>query len=297
MDYLRVMYALLYYLFILPISLLPFQLMYRLSDFFFLVVYYLIPYRKQLVLENLRRAFPEKSEKELLVIRRRFYRHFCDLVVESLKTFTASPKSIRNRVELVNLELIDRLYREGKSVILATGHYANWEWPAITLPYHSDHTATGIYKKLSNPFFDRRLQRSRSRFGLKLMSTKEVAQFFSDHDEELCTYGFINDQSPSDPRRGHWMKFLNQDTCMLMGVESYAVKYDFPVVYVMITKKKRGYYRLEYRLVSEQPRTEQKYAITEACARINESIIREEPAYWLWTHRRWKHKRPSTNSV
>jgi KDO2-lipid IV(A) lauroyltransferase len=286
------MYALLYYIFILPVSLLPFPLLYLLSDFLFVVLFYLLPYRKRLVLENLRRSFPEKSDAELLQIRRRFYRHFCDMVVESLKTFTASPASIRARVELVNLELIDRLYKDGKSVILATGHYANWEWPAITLPYHSAHTATGIYKKLSNPFFDGKLQRSRSRFGLKLMSTREVAQFFSAHEKELCTYGFINDQSPSDPRRGHWMEFLHQDTCMLLGVETYAVKYDFPVVYVMITKKRRGYYRLEYRLVSEHPRQEPQFAITEACARINEAIIREEPAYWLWTHRRWKHKRP-----
>ncbi|MFM2206354.1 MAG: hypothetical protein RL213_329 [Bacteroidota bacterium] len=286
------MYALLYYLLILPVSLLPFPLLYLLSDFLFIILFYLLPYRKRLVLENLRRSFPEKGEKELLQIRRRFYRHFCDMVVESLKTFTASPASIRARVELVNLELIDRLYKDGKSVILATGHYANWEWPAITLPYHSAHTATGIYKKLSNPFFDRKLQRSRSRFGLKLMSTREVAQFFSTHEKELCTYGFINDQSPSDPRRGHWMEFLHQDTCMLLGVETYAVKYDFPVVYVMITKKRRGHYRLEYRLVSEHPRKEPQFAITEACARINEAIIREEPAYWLWTHRRWKHRRP-----
>ncbi|MFM2135746.1 MAG: hypothetical protein RL021_1146 [Bacteroidota bacterium] len=290
------MSAVLYYLFIFPVSLLPFPLLYLLSDFLFLIVYYAVPYRKKLVLENLRRSFPEKAESELLAIRREFYRHFCDLVVESLKTFSASPQSIRSRVELVNLELIDRLYKEGRSVILATGHYANWEWPAITLPFHSAHTATGIYKKLSNPFFDRKLQQSRSRFGLKLMSTKEVAQFFAAHEKACCTYGFINDQSPSDPRRGHWFRFLNQDTCLLMGVESYAVKYDFPVVYVVITKKRRGHYRLEYRMVSEHPRTEPKYAITEACSRINESIIRQSPAYWLWTHRRWKHKKVSDNA-
>lgn len=285
------MYAVLYYLIILPISLLPFPLLYMLSDFLFLIVYYAVPYRKGLVLDNLRRSFPDKTEVELLAIRREFYRHFCDLVVESLKTFSASPETIRSRVELVNLELIDRLYQEGKSVILATGHYANWEWPAITLPFHSSHTATGIYKQLSNPFFDRKLQQSRSRFGLKLMSTREVAQFFAAHEHERCTYGFINDQSPSDPRRGHWFRFLHQDTCLLMGVESYAVKYDFPVVYVVITKKRRGHYRLEYRMVSAHPRTEPKYAITEKCSLINESVIRQEPAYWLWTHRRWKHKR------
>jgi KDO2-lipid IV(A) lauroyltransferase len=288
----RIFSALLYYGLIIPISLLPFWVLYRISDLMFLIIYYLLPYRKKLVLENLRRSFPEKQEKELLVIRRAFYRHFCDLVVESLKTFTASPAAIQKRVELINLELLERFYQEGKSVILATGHYANWEWPAITLPFHSSHTATGIYKKLSNRFFDDKLQRSRSRFGLKLMSTKEVQHFFVRHEKELCTYGFINDQSPSDPRRGHWIKFLNQDTCMLMGVEAYAVKYNLPVAYAVITKKKRGYYRYEYKLITDQPGATEKYTITEACARMNESIIRNTPAYWLWTHRRWKHKRP-----
>jgi len=285
--------ALLYYGIIIPISLLPFWLLYRLSDLMFIIIYYVAPYRKKLVLENLRRSFPDKNEAELRHIRKDFYRHFCDLVVESLKTFTASPAAIQRRVELVNLELLERLYKEGKSVILATGHYANWEWPAITLPFHSSHTATGIYKKLSNPFFDNKLQRSRSRFGLKLMSTKEVQQFFAKHEKNLCTYGFINDQSPSDPRRGYWMTFLNQNTCMLMGVESYAIKYNLPVAYAVITKKKRGYYRYEYKLITDNPGVTEKYAITEACARMNESIIRNAPAYWLWTHRRWKHKRPA----
>ena len=285
--------AIVYYLILIPVSLLPFPLLYLFSDIIFFLLYYVFPYRKKLVLDNLKRSFPEKSEAELKLIRKKFYRHFCDLVVESLKTFTASGAAIQKRVKLMNPELVEQFYSKGKSVILVTGHYANWEWPAITLPFHSSHTATGIYQPLTNPFFNRRLQISRSRFGLKLMSTKEVQRFFAEHENELCTYGFISDQSPSDPRRGHWMRFLNQDSCMLMGVESYAVKYDMPVVYAMITQEKRGHYKLEYRLVAEHPRQKAKYEITEACARINESIIRERPALWLWTHRRWKHKRPS----
>ncbi|MFM8432656.1 MAG: lysophospholipid acyltransferase family protein [Bacteroidota bacterium] len=288
----RFLSPLIYFLVILPVSLLPFPLLYGLSDLLFLVLYHLTPYRKKLVLENLQRSFPEKTEKELRTIRRRFYRHFGDLVVESIKTFTASRKSIERRVELENVELLESLYSKGKSVILASGHYANWEWPALTLPFHSSHTATGIYKKLSNPFFDKLLQRSRSRFGLKLMSTREVQTFFQEHADERCTYGFINDQSPSDPRRGHWTIFLNQDTCLLMGVETYAKKYDMPVVYADIRKTRRGHYKLTYRLVTAEPLLTKEFEITEACSAINESIICEEPAYWLWTHRRWKHRRP-----
>lgn len=284
--------ALLYYLVLIPISLLPFPLLYGLSDFVFFILYYVFPYRKKVVMQNLRKSFPEKDEVELLKIQKEFYHHFCDLIFESLKIFTASNKAILDRVELVNAELLEEFYRNKKSLILVTGHYANWEWPAVTLPFHSSHTGTGIYKKLSSAFFDQRLRNTRARFGTKLMSTKEVATFFEEHKEQLCTYGFINDQSPSDPKKGHWMKFLNQDTCMLTGVERYAVKYNYPVLYGVITKKKRGYYRMEYKLISDDPSITKPNEITEKCSFLNEEIIRQAPAYWLWTHRRWKHKRP-----
>lgn len=287
----RLLSALLYYLVLLPVSLLPFPLLYGLSDGLFILLWYLLPYRKKIVLQNLRNSFPEKSEREIRAIARDFYAHLCDLIVESLKTFTASPATIRKRVNLVNPELLEHYYKLNKSLILVTGHHANWEWPAITLPFHSSHTATGIYKQLSNPYFDLRLRRTRAKFGLKLMSTREVAEFFEAHQSDCCTYGFINDQSPSKPSKGYWTRFLNQDTCVLLGAENYAMKYDFPVLYGMITKTGRGKYRLEYKLISEHPATEPRFAITEACVRINESIIRSQPQYWLWSHRRWKHKK------
>ena len=122
------------------------------------------------------------------------------------------------------------------------------------------------------------------------MSTKEVSAFFENHKNDLCTYGFINDQSPTDPKKGHWMTFLNQPTCMLTGAERYAVMYDYPVLYGAITKVKRGFYKIEYIKVSDSSADEKPYAITEKCARINETLILAEPAYWLWTHKRWKHK-------
>ncbi len=283
--------ALFFYLFLIPLSLLPFPLMYALSDLTFLVLYYIIPYRKKVVLNNLRNSFPEKSETELKVICRRFYRHFSDIIFESLKTFTVSSSALLKRVQLKNVDLLENYYKQGKSLILVTGHYGNWEWPAMTLPYHSSHKGTGIYQRLSNPFFDKKLRSTRARFGMKLMSTKEVAAFFEDHRNELCTYGFINDQSPSDPKKGHWMKFLNQDTSTFLGVEKYALKFNYPVIYGVIKKISRGHYQLEYRLVCDNPASTKPFEITETCSRINEKSILEDPAYWLWTHKRWKHKR------
>jgi Kdo2-lipid IVA lauroyltransferase/acyltransferase len=282
--------AVLFYLVILPISWLPFPLLYGLSDFLFVVFYYLTPYRKKVVLQNLRSSFPEKSEKEIKDISKKFYKHFCDIVVETLKLFSASQHDIESRIKLVNADLLDDYYKKGKSLILVTGHYANWEWPAVTLTSHSKHKGTGIYKKLSSKFFDKKLRQTRARFGMELMSTKEVTEFFENHRNKLCAYGFINDQSPSDPRKGHWMPFLNQPTCMLLGAEKYAIKYDYPVLYGAITREKRGRYKIEYIKVSDLPSAEKPFAITEKCAQINETLIRQDPAYWLWTHRRWKHK-------
>ncbi len=283
--------ALLFYLVIIPVSLLPFPLLYGLSDFTFILLYYIFPYRKKIVIQNLRRSFPKKSDEEIKKISRKFYHHFCDLIFESLKIFTAGEQAILNRVKLMNGDLLENYFKQGKSLILATGHYANWEWPAVTLPFHSSHKGTGIYQKLSNPFFDLKLRQTRARFGMKLMSTKEVAAFFEDHQKEICTYGFINDQSPSDPKKGLWTKFLNQDTCLFVGVEKYAMMYNYPVLYGVITKKGRGNYSIEYKLVSENPSVTKPFEITESCSRINEQLIRTAPEYWLWTHRRWKHKK------
>lgn len=241
-------------------------------------------------MKNLKSSFPEKSNAELKKIMKDFYRHFCDLILETLKLFSANQKTIEGRIQLVNAGLLNYYYDQGRSVILTTGHYANWEWPAVTLVSHSNHKGTGIYQRLSSKFFDNKLRQTRARFGMELMSTREVGGFFESHINQLCSYGFINDQSPSDPKKGHWMTFLNQPTNMLTGAERYAVKYNYPVLYGAITKVKRGYYRIEYILVSENPANEKPFAITEKCAFLNEELIKKDPRYWLWTHRRWKHK-------
>ena len=288
--------ALLYYCILNPISLLPFPVMYFVSDIFFVILYYIFPYRKKLVIANLKRSFPQKSEKEILQITKEFYKHFCDIVFETLKVFTASPGTIKSRVILENTDILRNYYKQGKSVIVVTGHYSNWEWPAVTLPFHSDHKGSGIYSVLSNKFFDKKLRSTRARFGTQLMSTRQVHEFFEETKNELFTYGFINDQSPSKPEKGHWMTFLGQDTCMLLGAEKYALLYNYPVVYGKITKEKRGHYKLSYELVSDNPNSEKPFFITEQCGRINEKLITAKPEYWLWTHRRWKFSRVRTES-
>jgi KDO2-lipid IV(A) lauroyltransferase len=283
--------AILYYGFLRPISLLPLSILYLLSDFLYLILYRVLGYRRKVVFENLRGSFPGKSEEEINSLAEKFYHHFCDVVVEGLKSFTISEDELAKHVEPVNTELLEKYFHQDRSVILCTGHYANWEWPATAFIRHSSHKALGIYLPLKSKFFDEKLQTTRSKFGLTLMSVKEVAQYFEEHKDQACSYGFIFDQSPSNPAKGTWIKFLNRDTSAMTGVERYAVKYNFPVVYGKVIKLKRGQYRITYELITDTPQQTKQNEITEAIFKVNERIILSAPEYWLWTHRRWKHKR------
>jgi KDO2-lipid IV(A) lauroyltransferase len=284
--------ALLYYLVIIPVSLLPFPLLYALSDGLYILFYYMLGYRKKVVLQNIRNSFPDKTEKEHIEICKKFYRHFCDLVVESLKTFTISEKEVLKRVIFTNPEVIDKYFDQKRSVIIAGGHYNNWELFAVAVDALIKHKTVGIYKPLSNKYFDGKMRGTRSKYGLEMISTKEVKPFFDTHINVLTATIFGIDQSPSNPNNAYWMKFLNQDTGVLFGSEKFAKEYNYPVVYGRINKLKRGHYSLDFTVVTDTP-TETAYGeITEKITLLLEKDIEAIPQYWLWTHRRWKHKRP-----
>lgn len=285
--------SLLYYLVIIPISLLPFPLLYGLSDFLFILFYYVLGYRKKIVLGNIQRSFPEKSHDEHLEIAKKFYQHFCDLILESLKTFTISEKEVLKRVTCKNPEVINKYYDRKQSVILAGGHYNNWEIFAVAVSALIKHKAIAIYKPLSNKYFDKKMRDTRSKYGLYMISTKIVKQIFEQEANNLTATIFAIDQSPSNPKSAHWMKFLNQDTAVLFGTEKYAKAYNYPVVYGRINKEKRGHYSFEFFDVTDQPAATAHGEITEKITQLLETDIRNIPEYWLWSHRRWKH-RPET---
>lgn len=288
-----VLNVLLYYLVIIPISLLPFPLLYGLSDFLFVLFYYVFGYRKKVVLANIRRSFPEKSAKEQEEICKKFYRHLCDLVLESLKIFTISQRQVRKRVVCKNPEVIDKYFDRGQSVIIAGGHYNNWELFAVGVDELIKHKSIAIYKPLSNQFFDRKMRATRSKYGLYMISTKIVKKVFEEEKDNLTATIFATDQSPSNPNNCYWMNFLNQDTGILFGVEKYAKEFNQPVVYGRINKEKRGHYSFEFFDVTDTPRETAYGEITEAITKMLEADIRAIPQYWLWSHRRWKHKRPA----
>lgn len=291
------MTAVLYTLIVLPISRLPMAALYRVSDLFFVLVYRVFRYRRRVVEENLARSFPEKSAAERSLIAREFYGHFCDLIVESFKSFTVSDAEIRSRFRVSNPEVLAPYFAAGRSVVLAGGHYNNWEWLAVALRQQIPHRAVAIYKPLSNRFLDEKMRETRGKYGLEMLPMREVPAFFraAVADPKTVPYAMIfgADQSPGDPRKAHWMTFLGQDTGVPFGAEKYAREYDLPVFFGVIRKVSRGKYVFELQPLTDRPREAATGAIIEEVTRRLENEIRKDPRYWLWTHRRWKHRRPS----
>ena len=279
-----------YYILILPLSLLPYPLLYLLSDIIFLIMYRVIGYRKEVVFANLRNSFPNKSKQELKKIMSDFYRHLCDIIMESVKGFTISEKQLRKRLIIKNPEFSNYFADKRQSIIFVGGHYNNWEICAQAFAMYSNHKCIGIYKPLSNAFINDKIYTSRSKYGMHLISMKQTKKSFDDGDEPKAIV-FGSDQNPANPKRAHWVQFLNQDTGVLFGVERYAKEYDWPVVFVSIRKAKRGYYEVEYSLVTDNPNEEPHGKITEDFTKRLEQDIINQPQYWLWSHKRWKHKR------
>lgn len=282
----------LFYGILIPISYLPFPVLYFISDGLYFIIYKVIGYRKKVVFQNIANSFPQKSKEEQLKIVSEFYKHLCDLVVESVKVFTISEAQVRERFRCVNPEFIDRFYNEGKSVILAGGHMNNWELFAVSIDAEIKHKAVALYKALNNKFFDEKMRATRGKYGLKMVSTKKSREEFQNQDElKAIIFGF--DQSPRNEYTSYWATFLNQDTAMNFGVEKYAKEFNIPVLYGRINKLKRGHYTFEFTEAIENPQQTGYGEITRRMNHLLEQDIIAGPQYWLWSHKRWKMRRPA----
>lgn len=285
------MSAIIFYLsvpFLYMLSILPFPVLFLLSDMLFPLIYYIVAYRKKVVLGNLRSSFPGKSEQEIRAIARKFYRHFTDIIFEILKMRTISPRALRKRIRYSNPELLQDLYDRGKGLIGMLAHFNNWEWTVAISD--GPHHAMAIYKPLNNKYFDRFMKRARERHGVELITTREtLRRVLKDHHEgNLVGYGFISDQSPVWEEIQYWTNFLNQLTPVFTGAEKLAVRTGLPVIYYAMRKIRRGHYIIDLIPLSEDPAGTKEYEITENFMRQMEGIIQDNPEYWLWTHRRWK---------
>jgi len=279
-----------YYILILPISYLPYPILYLISDFLYFLMFKVIRYRKRVVFTNLINSFPKKNKQELDIIMSNFYRHLCDIIMESIKGFTISEKQLRSRLVIKNPEFSNFYAEKGQSIIFIGGHYNNWEICAQAFSMYSNHNCVGIYKPLSNKFLNKKIYSSRTRFGTNLVSMRQAKKSFTQNDEAKAIV-FGSDQNPSNPKSAFWLRFLNQDTAVLFGAEKYAKEYDFPVIYVSIRKLNRGYYEAEYSLITDSPTKEEYGKITKDFTRKLEQDIIKKPQYWLWSHKRWKHKK------
>lgn len=275
-------------------ALLPLRVLYIFADILYIPLYYIIRYRVKVVRNNLKNSFPDKNTKELRQIEKEFYHHFCDYFVETIKLLHITDSEIRERITFDNMDIVKDLMEDNKSCIMFLGHYANWEWvPSITLEF-TDGTLLGqIYRPLKNKAFDNIFLKLRSRFGSvsipKNNTLRSMIEFKKENKKVLI--GFMSDQTPSVANIHYWTNFLNQETPVYTGVERIAKKTGFSVTYLDIIKTGRGKYKCYVKLITADPKNEPEFAITEKYIREMERTILRHPAYWLWTHKRWKHKR------
>lgn len=278
------------------VSLLPFFLLYRIADLTFLILYYLLGYRRPVVDSNLRNAFPEKTDKERAHIRRDFYRFLADLLVEGIKMQRLTEKQIHKRLHLVNPEEVLQYYAQGQSVILVTGHYANWEWGIHALSLMSKHPALIIYKPLHNAIFEDQFNKMRTRFGAIMVPTKKTLRTILAYRAQPHASVFLADQTPTTEESDLFIPFLNQPTLVYRGIEKIAIKTGYPIVFCHIDRQKRGFYTCRFTTLVDEPKTYKENKITYIYNRFLEQIIQDKPELWLWSHKRWKHTKTHESS-
>ena len=279
------------YPFIWLLSRLPMRILYIKSDIFFFIVYYIIRYRKKVVLDNLKLSFPEKSNEELKLMSKKFFKHFMDLVMESIKAFSISEKQILKRYTYKNPELVNTLFKQGKSIALVGAHQANWEW-SISLPLVLDQPITGAYTKLNNKYFEKAVRDSREKFGVIGVKTSETVKRmqYNVANKIQAAYILLSDQSPQPHKTFYWREFFNIKVPVHTGAEMLSKKFDLVVVNYLTKKVKRGYYETEFQLITDSPKEFENYQITDKYIDLTEKNILQQPELYLWSHKRYKHK-------
>jgi KDO2-lipid IV(A) lauroyltransferase len=277
-------------LFLYLTSLLPFWFLYLISDVLFLIIYYIVHYRRNVVQQNLANAFPEKTAKERHDIERKYYRYLADLVVETIKMITVSEKQIRKRVVATNAELVHEYFAKGKSIIAVAGHYCNWEMAALNFNFVTDKRFMIVYKPLSNHTFDEFFVKIRSRFGGQPVAMKQTLRKMVEYRKELTVSVLVGDQTPVMHEVTYFTNFLNQPTAVFLGIEKISKTIDAAVVFYDMKRVKRGYYTYTLVPLTENPKQTAEHELTDMHVHYLEGMIRREPQYWLWSHRRWKFK-------
>ncbi|MCF8346775.1 MAG: lysophospholipid acyltransferase family protein [Bacteroidales bacterium] len=271
------------------LALLPPFMLYLTADLLSFVLRHLVRYRKNTITLNLKNAFPEHTDKEIAAIRNKFYRHLADLIVENVVIPFYPRKRLEHMFRFADTELLHRYFNLQRNIIVITGHYNNWEWGA-PFSYTFDYKIVGVYKPLHNKYFDQLYLTARSRFGAHVVPMDTIARVLFDYRQlGIPTLtGMVGDQRPGRKRIRYWTMFMNQHTAVFTGTEKIAKKIDAVVVFMKIRKTRRGVYTADFELVTDTSASTAPNEITEKHTRILEKLILEEPAYWLWSHNRWK---------
>ena len=271
------------------LSILPMRILYIKSSCLYFLVYYIIGYRKKVVKDNLALVFPEKSIEERNAIAKKFFKHFCDVIYETIKAFTISEKEIRKRFVVTNAAILDPYYEENKSILLMAGHYGNWEWSGI-LNRLMQHQAHAVYKPLGNKQFDALIKKTREHFGGIIVSNKKIVSVLyrkSKQGIKTLTY-ILSDQTPKKGGFKHRDTFMGIDVPVFVGSEELAKRLDFSVMYLKVEKIKRGYYTATFVPLAENPKEYPDFQITRMFLDEIEKQIHQKPEYYLWSHKRWK---------
>ena len=280
------------YCFFYLISLLPWRVIYALADFEYLFVYHVVGYRKKIVRHNLSTAFPEKSPEELRAIERKFYHWFCDYFVEAVKLLSLSREDLKKHFHITNSDEIEACFEQGQNVGTILGHYCNWEWLSCVGAYLPDTRVTGlVYTPLHSKAFDYLFQRIRTTQPHSMLVPKRDilrALLTLRREGKLSIFGYISDQDPKWQNIHLWLPFLNHDTPVFTGAERIMRKMNDAIFYVDMSRPHRGYYNMTYRLITREPQKLPEHEVTRRFFAMLEETIRHEPAYWLWTHNRWK---------
>ena len=284
------------YIFLYPflwcISILPFRVLYLFSDVAYFISYYIFGYRKKTVRENLALALPHLSDKERLIIEKKSFRNLCDIFLEMIKTMSISEKEINKRYVFKNFEVYQELEKKQKSIALFCAHYASYEW-AVSINYKTSFQGYAIYKKINNAYFDKLVRDIRSKFKATLITTKETIPTIDKNHQlnKLGLYGFASDQSPRISTVYHWKKFMGIEVPIHTGAEMLAKKYDMNAIFLRTERLKRGYYAATFEVLSENTTIVPDYELTDKFMELVEKQIYEAPEHYLWTHKRWKHRR------
>lgn len=272
------------------ISGLPLGILYKVSDGCIFVLKYIYHYRKNIIEENLRNAFPEKSKKEIRTIRNEFYKHFADYIVEMAKLFSAHSEEINRRVRHVNIEVFEQAKKERKNVILLTGHIFNWEWYTPLATLIPQDKCFPVYRNIQSDFWREKIKNIRSKFGNQAIEAADVLRhILKNPNDGNSAYMFVADQSPNIMDVRYGLKFLNQKTPVYIGYDKLGTKKDFKFVFCRMTKSKRGEYIVEYQEILPDNVHFKPYELVKKFHQLLEENILQDPANYLWSHRKWKY--------